>query len=109
MQNAEAYSIVLTTAATKHDAQELGKQLVDARMAACVNILPMDTVYAREGEMASEGEYLVLIKTKQELLPDLEKHVLSEYDHRDPEVFALGLQAGNKEHFAFIDRHLAAR
>ena len=109
MENVDGYSIVLTTTATKHDARELASQLLEEGLMACAQIIPIDTVFRRDGEVTTEGEFLVLIKTREDLYPELERHVVKEYDHNNPEVFALPLTAGNAEQFGFIERHLLDR
>jgi len=59
--------VVLTTCPAAEAAEALAEQIVEARLAACVQVLPqMTSIYVWEGEIQKEGEVLLLIKT----LPD---------------------------------------
>ena len=56
--------VVLTTCPAAEAAEALAEQIVEARLAACVQVLPqMTSIYVWEGEIQKEGEVLLLIKT----------------------------------------------
>ena len=68
--------IVLTTVGANHDAHELATDLVEKRLAACVNIVPrIHSVYRWQGKVERDDEQLLIMKTVDERLPAL-KHVL---------------------------------
>src|ERR1700687_4336793 len=59
--------IVLTTIGQKQDADKLALQLVERRLAACVNIVgPIRSVYRWKQKISNEQEYLLVIKTTAE-------------------------------------------
>jgi periplasmic divalent cation tolerance protein len=51
------------TAGTKPEAETLGKQAVESRMAACANIMPMTSLYPWEGTLQREQEWILVLKT----------------------------------------------
>ena len=74
--------IVLTTTGTPEDAKSLARSLVEERLAACVNIIPIDSVYPWDGSVQEDSERLLVIKTTRERLAGLETrlHELHPYD-----------------------------
>lgn len=74
--------IVLTTTGTPEDARSLSRKLVEERFAACVNILPIESVYPWEGSIHEDVERLLVIKTTSGQLAGLEArlHELHPYD-----------------------------
>ena len=82
--------IVLTTVAADFDASSLARELVEARLAACVNILPgVESIYRWEGKVEADGEKLLLIKTSDERLEELERKLLAIHPYEVPEFVVI--------------------
>jgi periplasmic divalent cation tolerance protein len=82
--------VVMTTVAAESDGETLAEKLVEARLAACVQILPaMTSIYRWEGEIQRESEHLLLIKTLAERYDELESFLLANHPYEVPEVVAL--------------------
>lgn len=82
--------VLLTTVPDKSHAETLASKIVEARLAACVQILPpMTSVYVWEGEVQCETEHLLLIKTLPERYVDLEKFIAENHSYDVPEIVAL--------------------
>ncbi|HUK48853.1 MAG TPA: divalent-cation tolerance protein CutA, partial [Terriglobales bacterium] len=65
--------LVLTTAGSESEARKIAQELVERRLAGCVNVVPrIHSFYRWEGKMESSEEYLLLIKTAQSRLADLQ-------------------------------------
>lgn len=59
--------VVLCTAPDEQTAQTIAKSLVEARLAACVNIVAnVQSVYRWENEVTTDNEYQLVIKTTKE-------------------------------------------
>ncbi|HVX20450.1 MAG TPA: divalent-cation tolerance protein CutA [Acidimicrobiales bacterium] len=97
------YSAVITTAGSKEDAKGIAKALLDAKLAACVQLLPIDSLYTWKGEVAEEAEVLLLIKTREALYPELEKTIRAVHKYDTPEVIQLPIMAGLGEYLTWID------
>ncbi len=95
------YSVVLCTA-KKHDARRIANIIVKERLAACVNIVPVKSVYRWEGKVANENESLLLIKTKSSLFAKLAKTIKSAHPYRMPEILELKVSGGNKKYLDWI-------
>src|SRR4051794_18121194 len=82
--------LVLTTCPALEAAEALAEQIVEARLAACVQVLPrMTSVYIWEGEVQRESEYLVLIKTLPEKWDELREFITSNHSYDVPEIVAI--------------------
>ena len=58
--------LIYTTFESLDDARTVGRSLVEARLAACVNIIPsMTSIYEWQGELQEAGEVVMLIKTRR--------------------------------------------
>ena len=82
--------IALTTTPDIEEAQDLAEKIVEAKLAACVQIVPqMSTVYFWEGAVQKESEHLLLIKTLEEKYDALEKFILANHSYEVPEIAAV--------------------
>jgi len=82
--------IVLTTTPNADEAASLARGIVEAKLAACVQILPkMTSVYFWEGKVQSEPEHLLLIKTLEEKFDELSDFIRKNHSYDVPEIVAL--------------------
>jgi periplasmic divalent cation tolerance protein len=82
--------IVLSTTDTLERAQEIAAALVNAREAACVNIVPgIRSVYRWEGKVCNEGEFLLLIKSSAEKFEAVRNRIRQLHSYQVPEIIAL--------------------
>ena len=99
--------VVLTTCAAQSDAEQLARALVEARLAACVNILPGAlSVYHWKGAIESEAECLLVIKTSRDLFPALTAEVEKLHPYELPELLALPVVAGSPNYLKWFDGNL---
>jgi periplasmic divalent cation tolerance protein len=82
--------IVLTTTPNIGEAESLARKLVEAKLAACVQILPhIKSVYFWQGEVTEEPEHLLLIKTLAEKYEALENFIQANHTYSVPEIVAV--------------------
>lgn len=82
--------VVMTTLPAAEAAEALAEQIVEANLAACVQILPpMTSVYLWEGAMQKETEVLLLIKTLPEKWEELQSFITANHSYEVPEIVAL--------------------
>lgn len=85
---------MLVTAPDDAAARRLARGMVDARLAACVNLVPGAlSVYRWEGEVHEEHETLMLIKSTDERLGELVEFVEREHPYDVPEFVVLDPEA----------------
>lgn len=98
-----AEMFVYMTAAGKAEAMEIGRVLVQERLAACVNILDnMVSLYWWEGSVQQGAEAVMIAKTTSELVEPLIERVKQLHSYDCPCVVALPIQAGNADYLAWI-------
>lgn len=83
-----AVRIVLVTHPSR-GARAFARGLVERRLAACVNLVPLRSVYRWKGRIESAPEVQLVIKTTAGRLKALERHVASEHPYDTPEFLAL--------------------
>lgn len=95
--------IVLTTVGEKEAADKLAHELVERRLAACVNIVgPIRSVYRWRNQVQDEAEFLLLIKTTAEQAAHLRSALKSLHPYELPECVDLPVTGGSEEYLAWI-------
>ena len=98
------FAVVMVTAPDMALARRLAKAGLEAKLAACANIVPaIESHYWWEGKLESSNEALVIFKTRQEVLPKLERIVRDVHSYDTPEFVALPLTAGSRKYLAWIE------
>jgi periplasmic divalent cation tolerance protein len=103
--------VVLVTCSSSAEAQRIAHAAVDARLAACVNILPgaVQSIYRWRGKVESARERLLLIKTSRAKLAKLRSVVERLHSYDVPEFIAIPIAAGSPGYLAWMDECLEAK
>lgn len=80
---------VLTTIDSKEGAGKIARGLVEQKLAACVQISAIDSVYIWKGEVQEEREFRVLVKTTCERYSDVERAIRELHTYDLPAIIAL--------------------
>jgi periplasmic divalent cation tolerance protein len=97
------YVIVLTTIPSDADGAAFGQSLVEERLAACVNVLPvMESVYRWEGRVEHETERQVVIKTSRERVVALWDRVRELHPYEVPEFVVVPIIDGNDAYLRWM-------
>ncbi len=95
--------VVLVTVPRGGKAESLAEGVVEARLAACVNIVPgVISVYRWKGRVHRDAESLLVIKTTAAKLKALERWIKERHPYETPEFLALEVGAGSKEYLAWL-------
>lgn len=87
--------LVLTNLPDRESADRLARALVEARVAACVNVLsPARSVYRWKGAVETAEEYPVLVKTARDRYAELERTIRSLHPYELPEIVAVDVEVG---------------
>lgn len=101
------YRVVFSTIGTREEAEQLARELLHARLVACVNIVgPMLSLYHWHGELQREEEYLLLMKTAESLEGALTTRLQELHPYEVPEVLVLPIAAGSPAYLAWIAESL---
>ena len=90
--------VILVTCGSTAEATRIARAVVEARLAACVNILPgaVTSIYRWKGKVESAREKLVIIKTSRKRLLKLQAAVTRLHSYDVPEFIALPIVAGSR-------------
>jgi len=103
------YIQVLTTVEHKADAENIAKNLVEKRLAACVQILgPLTSYFHWQGKLDSAAEYLCLIKSRDDLFAELETEIISMHPYDVPEIIVTQVTKGSKDYLNWMASELEA-
>lgn len=95
--------LVLTNLPDAESAHALAARLVEARLAACVNILaPCRSVYRWEGKTEDATEVPMLIKTTAARYAELEAAIRAGHPYTLPEIVALPIERGLPEYLGWV-------
>jgi len=97
------YVMVLTTLPADADEAAFARSLVEERLAACVNLLPlMESIYRWEGRVEHETERQIVIKTARERVPALWDRVREMHPYEVPEFIVLPIVDGNDSYLRWV-------
>ena len=97
------YCMVQTTTNNFVHAKELATFLLDARLAACVQLLPITSQYVWENETRCDDEVLLQIKTRSALFGRVCELILANHPYDTPEIIQLPITEGLGKYLEWID------
>ena len=101
------HCLVLTNCPDFDCAETLASALVDNSLAACVNIVPgVTSIYQWQGERVKEQECTLLIKTREDIYPELEAFIQAQHPYELPEIIAVPVHMGSKGYLSWLDQQL---
>ena len=96
-------SWIYITAGSLEEARQIGRVLLEKKLAACVNLIEgMCSLYQWNGEMQEDRETVMIAKTRHELVGELTRTVKSVHSYDCPCILELPLQGGNHEFLDWI-------
>jgi len=103
MENNQLGLLVLTNLPDEASAHALATALIEARLAACVNILaPCRSVYRWQGRIEDATEVPLLIKTTAERYAALEAAIRAQHPYELPEIIAVPVDRGLPDYLAWL-------
>jgi periplasmic divalent cation tolerance protein len=84
--------VILTTVGTVDDAKRIARLLVEERLAACVSLTAVESLYAWEGRVAEDPETLLVIKTSAARVDALERRLRELHPYSVPEFVVLAAE-----------------
>ena len=97
------YCSVYVTAGSEEEAVGIGRKLIEERLAACVNILPVKSIYRWEDSIEQDAEVVMFIKTRTSHSENVIERVKSLHSYDVPCIVVLPIQQGNPEYLQWIE------
>ncbi|PCI36466.1 MAG: divalent-cation tolerance protein CutA [Elusimicrobia bacterium] len=97
------YSLVLVTCPSRSEGETLAEKLVEASMAACVNIIPgIRSIYRWEGKIEKQDEVMLTIKTRTRMIGEVTEFIKENHKYDVPEALAISIDGGNAGYLNWI-------
>ncbi len=101
------YIQVITTVEKRTDAEIIADQMINKRLAACVQISePVQSRYRWQGKIESAKEYVLTIKSRLDLFDELRDLIESLHPYDVPEILAFRIEQGAVAYLEWLDNEL---
>lgn len=95
--------VILVTAVNQEEARKIGKGMVDAKLAACANIIPgIQSIYRWKGKVVKAQEVLIILKSTRLRYRALEKAIKAMHTYETPEIIALPVKEGLDRYIGWV-------
>lgn len=95
--------VILVTAHNRRECGKIARHLVEAKLAACVNITqPIHSIYRWQGKVEDDKEFLLLIKTARELFPEIKAAISTLHSYKTPEIICLPIIDGSEGYLQWL-------
>jgi periplasmic divalent cation tolerance protein len=102
--------LVLSNCGSEEEARRVARALVEARVAACVNIVPgIQSVYHWQGAIQEDSEWMLVIKSTRSMFDSLSAELRKIHSYQVPEVLAIPIIAGDQNYLDWMDREIAGK
>ena len=98
------YIQVVTTTATRDEAEIIARALVEDHLAACTQIFgPITSIYRWEGKIETSQEYQCWAKSRRELYEQIEAAIRRLHPYLVPEILSIPILAGSESYLKWLD------
>jgi periplasmic divalent cation tolerance protein len=94
--------VVMVSCVSEEEAQKIAGLLVEAHLAACVNIMPVQSIYEWQGKLEDQKEWLMFIKSEKSLFNDIKTMVSANHSYEIPEIVALDISMASENYGDWI-------
>ncbi|MBN2303857.1 MAG: divalent-cation tolerance protein CutA [Anaerolineae bacterium] len=94
--------VVLVTATDEKQARQIARRLLREKLAACVNFVPVESMFLWKGDIQEEEEVLMIIKTRTETFDALMSAVKIVHSYDTPEIIGMPIVMGSREYLKWI-------
>ena len=103
------YILVIVTASSEGEGEKIAGSIVKDGLAACCNIVPrIKSIFKWKGEVCTENEVLLLIKSKASLFNRLRDRIKELHSYEVPEIIAFPISQGLPDYFKWMDEVIEA-
>jgi len=93
---------VHTTCGSEQEAKTIAASIVEKRLAACAQVLPISSVYRWKGKIETGDEWLCIIKTTYECYPSVRDAILLMHSYECPQIVVLSILDGSDDYLNWI-------
>ena len=94
--------IIQTTCSCQTEAKNIAKALVIEKLAACVQLHEVESVYAWQGDLCCDNETILNIKTRKENFEKVKSKIKELHSYDVPEIIQIDITNSSKKYLKFI-------
>ena len=94
--------IIVSTFPSKQSVTSIANQIVKKKLAACVNITKISSVYTWKGKIENQDEYLALFKTTKKNQSKLKKELQKLHPYDIPEIAEINVDSINQSYLKWL-------
>jgi len=95
--------VVVTTVGDEEQGNELARELVARRQAACVNLVPgIRSFYRWKGRICRDSEYMLVVKTREDEFDAVAATIQEVHRYEVPEILAFDVARGEQRFLSWI-------
>lgn len=99
--------IVLMTTATKEEAEDITRKLLEMKLIACANIVgPVSSLFWWKEKISQENEFLAVMKTRSDLFEKLATTIKQMHSYEVPEIIAVPITKGEQTYLEWLNGSL---
>jgi len=98
-------TLIQTTCASKKEAKNIAKILIEKKLAACVQLSKIESFYNWNNELCSDNEVLLSIKTKKANFKKVKNKIKEYHSYDVPEIIGIDITNVNKKYLEFIEEN----
>lgn len=98
------FIVVTTTFSEQKDAHNFADIILKERLASCIQITAIESIYWWKNSLEKANEFLCIIKTKKSLYKKLEKRIKEIHSYEVPEIVAIDIKNGSKDYLNWIEK-----
>lgn len=95
---------VYSTFPNKKIAKRVGERLVRKRLAGCVIVFPIESIYSWKSKVVKDKEFAVIIKTKKENFKKIEKFILENHSYDTPCILEMPINRVTKKYLQWLNK-----
>ena len=94
--------LIISTYPNKKSITKIANELVQNKIAACVNITKISSIYSWQGKIENASEYLVLFKTTQKNKKSLKEKIKASHPYDVPEIAEINITSINTSYLKWL-------
>jgi len=96
------YSMIISTFAYMESAKKTAKMLLERRLAACVQMFPIESMYIWKNEIHDESETILFIKSRTDLFDEIAASIRKIHPYEVPEIIQIPISEGLPEYLTWL-------
>jgi periplasmic divalent cation tolerance protein len=96
--------LIYTTCESKEQARKISQTLLQLKLCACTNILPMESHYLQEGKLEQTNEFGLLIKSKKENFKTIQQEIKKLHTYDTPCIIQLNVDGVDENYHTWLDK-----